>query len=137
MELRGDRGSPMIRVWDTGPGIPPDQSEAVMRRFYRLDPSRHLPGTGLGLSLVAAIARLHGFVLTVGTRDGGGCEVVMRCPTREPADAERARGGAPAPTPQLAHGAWPAGPRNHPVTPMGDATSPVCRRGTVAIHPRS
>ncbi len=105
IELRGDRTGAVIRVWDTGPGIPPGRSEAVMRRFHRLDPSRHLPGTGLGLSLVAAIARLHGFVLTIGTRDGGGCEVVMRCRTPEPAGPEPARGSAPAPTPQLAGGA--------------------------------
>ncbi len=70
---------PVVRVWDTGPGIPPGESEAVMRRFYRVDRSRHLPGTGLGLSLVAAIARLHGFALELGSRAGGGCEVVMRC----------------------------------------------------------
>ena len=50
-----------------------------MRRFYRLDRSRHLPGTGLGLSLVAAIVRLHGFGLTVGDHEGGGCEVTIRC----------------------------------------------------------
>lgn len=73
------RGAALLRVWDTGPGIPPQESEAVMRRFYRVDPSRHLPGTGLGLSLVAAIARLHGFSLEIGARPGGGCEVLMRC----------------------------------------------------------
>ena len=76
--LREDRG-PVIRVWDSGPGIPPAETEAVMRRFYRLDRSRHLPGTGLGLSLVAAIVRLHGFGLTVGSHEGGGCEVTIRC----------------------------------------------------------
>ena len=69
---------PSVRVWDTGPGIPPAEREAVMRRFYRVDRSRHLPGTGLGLSLVAAIARLHGFTLALGARDGGGCAVTMR-----------------------------------------------------------
>ncbi len=75
----GDDGeaSPVVRVWDTGPGIPPEDREAVMRRFYRVDRSRHLPGTGLGLSLVAAIARLHGFGLTIGEREGGGCDVRM------------------------------------------------------------
>ncbi len=68
---------PRLRVWDTGPGIPPEDREAVMRRFYRVDRSRHLPGTGLGLSLVAAIARLHGLTLEIGERDGGGCAVTM------------------------------------------------------------
>ena len=59
LALAADRSGAVVRVWDTGPGIPPEESEAVMRRFYRLDPSRHLPGTGLGLSLVAAIAMYH------------------------------------------------------------------------------
>ena len=79
LALEAERGGAVVRVWDTGPGIPPDASEAVMRRFYRLDPSRHLPGTGLGLSLVAAIARLHGFALEIGSRPGGGCDVRLRC----------------------------------------------------------
>ena len=79
LALTAARAGAVVRVWDTGPGIPAQESEAVMRRFYRLDPSRHLPGTGLGLSLVAAIARLHGFALEIGARDGGGCEVRMRC----------------------------------------------------------
>lgn len=81
LDLSEDR---TVTVWDTGPGIPPEEAEAVMRRFYRVDRSRHLPGAGLGLSLVAAIARLHGFTLGVGQRDGGGCEVVMRCGTAAP-----------------------------------------------------
>ena len=77
LELALEPDGPAVRVWDTGPGIPPGECEAVMRRFYRVDRSRHLPGTGLGLSLVAAIARLHGFALTIGEREGGGCEVGM------------------------------------------------------------
>ncbi len=75
----GAAAEPRVRVWDTGPGIPSEESEAVMRRFYRVDRSRHLPGTGLGLSLVAAIVRLHGFALQIGAREGGGCEIVLRC----------------------------------------------------------
>ena len=77
--LEVDGAGPVVRVWDTGPGIPPEDRAAVLRRFHRVDRSRHRPGTGLGLSLVAAIARLHGFTLEIGQRDGGGCEVVMRC----------------------------------------------------------
>jgi signal transduction histidine kinase len=79
--LETGSGGPLVKVWDTGPGIPPEESEAVMRRFYRIDRSRHLPGTGLGLSLVAAIVRLHGFALDIGQRPGGGCEVILRCGT--------------------------------------------------------
>lgn len=89
-----DGMGPVVRVWDTGPGIPAEEAEAVMRRFYRVDRSRHLPGTGLGLNLVAAIARLHGFGLEIGARDGGGCEVAMRCGggEREEAGVLPARG---------------------------------------------
>jgi signal transduction histidine kinase len=53
-------GVPVISVTDDGPGIPADQHEQVFKRFYRLEQSRYTPGNGLGLSLVAAVARLHG-----------------------------------------------------------------------------
>jgi signal transduction histidine kinase len=53
-------GIPVISVSDNGPGIPADQHEQVFKRFFRLEQSRYTPGNGLGLSLVAAVARLHG-----------------------------------------------------------------------------
>jgi signal transduction histidine kinase len=53
-------GRPVISIADDGPGIPADQYEQVFKRFYRLEHSRYTPGNGLGLSLVAAVARLHG-----------------------------------------------------------------------------
>jgi len=53
-------GGPMISVADDGPGIPACECEHVFKRFYRLEQSRYTPGNGLGLSLVAAVARLHG-----------------------------------------------------------------------------
>ena len=53
-------GSPVVSITDDGPGIPADQHEHVFKRFYRLEQSRYTPGNGLGLSLVAAVARLHG-----------------------------------------------------------------------------
>ena len=49
-----------IAVGDHGPGIPAGDRERVLKRFVRLEASRTRPGTGLGLSLVAAVARLHG-----------------------------------------------------------------------------
>jgi len=52
-----------IVVRDNGPGIPADQRPRVTERFYRLDHSRNLPGNGLGLSIVSAIATLHGGAL--------------------------------------------------------------------------
>ena len=48
-----------IVIADDGPGVPASEREAVMRRFYRLDASRGMPGAGLGLALVAAIAAIH------------------------------------------------------------------------------
>lgn len=53
-------GRPVVSIADDGPGIPADQYEHVFKRFYRLEHSRYTPGNGLGLSLVAAVARLHG-----------------------------------------------------------------------------
>lgn len=49
-----------ISVSDRGPGIPASDRERVLKRFVRLEASRTWPGTGLGLSLVAAVGRLHG-----------------------------------------------------------------------------
>jgi hypothetical protein len=46
-------------VRDTGPGIPEDDRERVLDRFVRLERSRNTPGSGLGLSLVSAVARMH------------------------------------------------------------------------------
>ncbi len=53
-------GEPVVSIADDGSGIPADQYEHVFKRFYRLEHSRYTPGNGLGLSLVAAVARLHG-----------------------------------------------------------------------------
>ncbi|ULB11477.1 HAMP domain-containing histidine kinase [Cereibacter azotoformans] len=50
----------LLTVTDDGPGIPGPEREAVFRRFYRLERSRNSEGSGLGLSLVAAVLRLHG-----------------------------------------------------------------------------
>lgn len=52
---------PRIEITDSGPGVPVDEREAVMKRFYRSEHTRATPGSGLGLSLVTAIVRLHGF----------------------------------------------------------------------------
>jgi signal transduction histidine kinase len=54
-----------ITVGDRGPGIEAEDRERVLARFFRLDRSRSVPGTGLGLSLVAAVARLHGGTVRV------------------------------------------------------------------------
>lgn len=53
-------GEAVLSVADSGPGIPAAERERVLQRFVRLDASRGTPGSGLGLSLVAAVAKLHG-----------------------------------------------------------------------------
>jgi signal transduction histidine kinase len=67
-----------VAVTDNGPGIPPEEREAVLRRFHRLEKSRHTPGSGLGLSLVAAVAKLHGLSLTIDSSYPGSCVTLER-----------------------------------------------------------
>jgi hypothetical protein len=50
----------LASVADDGPGVPAAERERIFRRFYRLEHSIRTAGTGLGLSLVAAVAELHG-----------------------------------------------------------------------------
>jgi signal transduction histidine kinase len=57
---RRGSGEIEITVTDTGPGVPEEDRERVLERFVRLEQSRTLPGSGLGLSLVAAVAAAHG-----------------------------------------------------------------------------
>ncbi len=60
-----------LEVRDSGPGIPEADRARVLERFVRLDGSRTTPGSGLGLSLVAAVAKLHGARLTLGDNAPG------------------------------------------------------------------
>ena len=73
-----------LRVADTGPGIPEAERGAVTRPFYRSDKSRNTPGSGLGLSLVAAIVKLHGFALSIGAGPGGVVELSGRLSPSSP-----------------------------------------------------
>ena len=68
-KVRGAHG--IVQISDTGPGIPPGEREAVLRRFYRADKSRNMPGSGLGLGLVSAVITLHGFALTISDAEPG------------------------------------------------------------------
>jgi signal transduction histidine kinase len=88
-----------VAVSDNGPGIPPHEREAVLRRFHRLEKSRHTPGSGLGLSLVAAVAKLHGLSLTIDSSYPGSCVTLERDqPSQVPAPAAPVALGPPAPT---------------------------------------
>ena len=59
VELENRGAESALVVADHGPGIPSADRDRVTQRFVRLESSRNSPGTGLGLSLVAAVARLH------------------------------------------------------------------------------
>jgi signal transduction histidine kinase len=78
IELLRRDGETIVRARDTGPGISEQETEAVLRRFYRSDKMRNSPGVGLGLNLVAAIVKLHGFRLVIHSGPGGHVEIV--CP---------------------------------------------------------
>ncbi|MEO5756469.1 MAG: HAMP domain-containing sensor histidine kinase [Mesorhizobium sp.] len=71
---RGERI--LAGVADNGPGIPEAEREKVFQRLYRLDHSRSTPGSGLGLSLVRAIADLHGASISLEDRQPGLAVVV-------------------------------------------------------------
>jgi signal transduction histidine kinase len=59
MQLNEYDSHPVLSIADNGPGIPAAEREKVLERFYRMDQSRSQHGSGLGLSLVAAVARMH------------------------------------------------------------------------------
>jgi signal transduction histidine kinase len=79
----------IVRVKDTGSGISETEREAVLARFYRSDKFRSAPGFGLGLNLVAAIVKLHGFRLTI--YPGSGCVIEIASPDQNSKD-EAGRG---------------------------------------------
>lgn len=73
LSLSLERGHPTFRVADTGCGIAPEERDRLFQRFYRADSSRTLPGFGLGLALVAAIAlALHAEVTLERSTPGQG-----------------------------------------------------------------
>jgi len=77
VSLAREGGEAVLRVADTGPGIPSEEREKVLRRFYRLEASRTTPGSGLGLALVKAVADLHGASLELESNEPG-LRVVVR-----------------------------------------------------------
>jgi signal transduction histidine kinase len=79
-------GAAMIAIADNGPGIPAEQHEQVFKRFYRLEQSRYTPGNGLGLSLAAAVVRLHGADITL-LDNAPGLRVELRFPPRPHTEA--------------------------------------------------
>ncbi len=81
-----DDGAAEITVTDRGPGVPAPERERVLGRFVRLEASRSEPGSGLGLSLVAAVARLHGGSLRLEDNEPG-LRVILSLPLEGGVDA--------------------------------------------------
>jgi signal transduction histidine kinase len=84
--IEAQQGRVRVSVADSGPSIPKQDRDKVFRRFFRLEQSRHLPGNGLGLSLVAAVAKLHDSAIRV-EDNAPGLRIVMEFP-QAPAAAD-------------------------------------------------
>lgn len=70
VSLKG-RQNPLLTISDTGPGIPESERNRIFQRFYRIEQSRTSSGNGLGLTLVGAIAELHGIKIEVQDNNPG------------------------------------------------------------------
>lgn len=83
LALHGDAKSVTIEVRDRGPGIPPQETDRLLRPFTRLDDARSNPtGAGLGLAIVDRIARQHSGYVELVPRDGGGLVARIVLPRR-------------------------------------------------------
>ncbi len=81
LEVRGEHDGVLLRVSDTGIGIPGEHQERVFERFYRVDRScTEVGGTGLGLSIVKHAARLHDARIELASIVDGGTTVTVRFP---------------------------------------------------------
>jgi len=79
----GDEGEDIVvRVLDSGPGVPEDDLERIFQPFYRIDDARNRQtgGAGLGLSIADRAVRLHGGRVHASNRPEGGLEVEIRIP---------------------------------------------------------
>jgi signal transduction histidine kinase len=72
VRVTAEDGGAMLVVEDDGPGVPDDMKKAIFEAFQRGSDAAGLPGTGIGLSLVARFAELHGGRAWVEDRPGGG-----------------------------------------------------------------
>ena len=82
---RSADGNVEISVIDQGIGIPPEETQRIFERFYRVDPARHRStgGTGLGLSIVKHIAATHGGDIRVWSVEGHGSTFTLTLPQRQ------------------------------------------------------
>jgi two-component system OmpR family sensor kinase len=100
VRVRASGAAAVLEVADEGPGLAAEESQRVFERFYRADPSRSRAsgGSGLGLSIVAAIAEAHGGVATVESTPGAGATFRVELPLDN------------APPSSGASGSWPPVP---------------------------
>ncbi|MGJ7491354.1 ATP-binding protein [Variovorax sp. ZT4R33] len=83
LRIAADNSGVELRVEDSGPGLPAEERERVLDRFYRADPTQPAqpPGSGLGLAIVKSIADLHGASVVLGASERlGGLCVAVRFP---------------------------------------------------------
>jgi two-component system sensor histidine kinase CpxA len=84
---RTDHGDEIVvRVLDSGPGVPEEALQKIFEPFYRLDDARNRQtgGAGLGLSIADRAIRLHGGQLRASNRNEGGLEIEIRIPAVSP-----------------------------------------------------
>jgi two-component system phosphate regulon sensor histidine kinase PhoR len=82
LRATSDEAAVIVRVEDTGSGIPPADLPHIFERFYRADKSRarEQGGTGLGLSIVKHIVHLHGGSVAAESQFGKGTAIILRLP---------------------------------------------------------
>jgi signal transduction histidine kinase len=95
VRVRGEQGTAVVEVRDTGMGIPADEQQHLFERFFRTSRATEqaIPGTGLGLAISKAIVQAHGGQIAVTSNDGEGSTFRVALPIRhaqpEPAEAEQ------------------------------------------------
>jgi signal transduction histidine kinase len=82
IQARGAEGRLELLVADRGPGVPDAEAERVFEKYYRGSAAKGIPGTGIGLHLVKAIAEMHGGKASCRPREGGGAEFAVVVPLR-------------------------------------------------------
>ena len=80
LEVQEENGSPVVAIYDTGPGIDADEVNLVWNRFYRSQRNRQVSGYGLGLSIVSAIIQLHNFSIGIIPLSQGTCFKIVCAP---------------------------------------------------------
>ena len=104
-----------IAVQDTGPGVPPEERDAIFERFTQGGVGKQQPGTGLGLSIARDIARLMGGGLWLADAQGGGSVFTLRVVCRVPAQQEPAQEQVQAQRPEQS-------PIQSPIPSKGQST---------------